>query len=58
MIEVVENGPEPPRQVRVRALKAFDLWAVGDTFQAVMNDRLANLIVNHYLEEIPWPRSE
>lgn len=37
------------RIVTVRALKNFDSWEVGDEFQAVMNERLANLIVNGYL---------
>jgi hypothetical protein len=48
-----EYAPEPPGDVvRVRALKSFDCWMAGDEFSAIMNERLANLIVNNYLEEL------
>lgn len=47
-----EYAQKKPRVVRVRVLKAFDGWEVGDEFPAVMNERLANLIVNGYLLEV------
>lgn len=49
------------RYCLVKALKAFDNHGVGDEFYALMDERLAHLIVNHYLEllEDPkWRRSD
>lgn len=44
------------RWVRVKALKSFNEHQVGDMFMAPMNEPLAHLIVNHYLEFMEDPQ--
>jgi precorrin-2 methylase len=49
------------RTVTVKALKRFNQYEVGDVFQATMNESLAHLIVEHYLEFVEdpgWQRSD
>jgi hypothetical protein len=43
------------RYVLVKAMKAFNNHSKGEAFHALMNESLAHLIVNHYLELLEDP---